>query len=167
MVDPATLAGPVDGVLITKGSLFFLPPPSSPFTMQKARGSEEGSATRRVTLFGAKQSGNGSIDRIHLALVTGSLTSFSPLTRWREEGKERKILWLVFPTIMRGESSSFPLFFSFHSNRIIDPHPNEVFRRFYSGLIYRVNESRILQRRENGFIYSVTVVELLLLRYIR
>lgn len=55
MVDPATLAGPVDGVLITKGSLFFSPPSLFPVHDAKSKrvgrgiGDAEGDAFRRET----------------------------------------------------------------------------------------------------------------------
>lgn len=61
MADPATLAGPVDGVLITKGSLFSLlslslsslspsPSPPAPFT-GKQGGRARDRATRRGDAF--------------------------------------------------------------------------------------------------------------------
>lgn len=95
-------------------AFFSLPLPSPRSRCKKQEGRTRDRATRRVTLFGAKQTKRKRFVRskISARAVTGSLTTFLSFHGPVEGGKGEKS-WLVFPTIMRSESSSFPFLVPF------------------------------------------------------
>lgn len=136
MADPATLAGPVDGVLITKGSLFSLlslslpsplPPPLLPRS-RESKGVGRGIGRRGgVTLFGAKQTKRKrfvrskisprAFTRLAFLIDYPSLPFTLPLKGRRKGGREGNGSWFFPQRLCEVKAALSPLSSCSISNR--------------------------------------------------